>query len=404
MVKYKEIKAIAAYVLLFAAVIAAVRIFFYHELLNSSNFLFWDAEHYQWIKEKGYEGYRIAFFPLFPLIWRWLSVGVYGIVVVNGIVFLSAFYLMAKDLKLSVTEILVYLSIPGFIFFFLPFSESFFFLISAVLLYGLKYNKVYFVCAALLLSAMSRPAFTIFIPAILITELLSSNRTNLLQRLGLYLACFSAGILFVGIVQYMDTGEWFRFFAVQKGWGNALQWPKLPLTSWAGGFVVRLDGVAFFVGILAGAFLTAVLLKLKFIRNITVPAEVIFSLAYLGGITLSVLIFRGGSLFSLNRFIFATPFIVVVFDFWIKQAFYPGRKQLLYIFGGILLFWLLFGSYVHIQAFLKFLLLTLYVFLLFVMKSDQPVLRKTATGLLILVNLIFQVILYVRFLNGGWVG
>ena len=125
----------------------------------------------------------------------------------------------------------------------------------------------------------------------------------------------------VSFIQFLDTGEWFKFFEAQKHWGNFLQIPRFPLTSWAGGFIVRLDGFAFLIGIILGGFLLGLIFKLKQFRNTIIPSEVIFSLAYLGGITLIVLLFRGGSLFSLNRFIFATPFIIVAFNFWIKSYF-----------------------------------------------------------------------------------
>lgn len=401
--KHGGIKVLTLYAVLFITIIIGLKWLFFENLLNKANFLNWDAEHYLWIKENGYEGFRIAFFPLFPLIWRLLSLDVFGIVLINSIVFLSSFYVLVKNLKIPVTEILMYLSIPSFIFFFLPFSESVFFMSSTLLLLGLKYNKIPITCLGLLLATLSRPAFTIFVPALIIAELMSGTRNKLMMRLGLYFSAILIGVILVGIIQYLDTGDWFRFFSVQKGWGNELQLPKLPLTTWAGGAIVRLDGVAFFMGIFAGGFLAAFLIRLKSLREISISKEVIFSLAYLGGITLSVLLFRGGSLFSLNRFIFATPFIIVAFNFWINQKFKLSIRHLINIFGFILLFWLLFGSYTHIQTFLKFLLLSMYVFLIFTIKSDKIQLGKISMVLLILINVIFQVILYVRFLNGGWV-
>lgn len=404
MKKHTEIKTIGLYTILFATIIFALKFLFFNDLLNVDNLLNWDADHYYWIKDKGYEGFRVAFFPLFPLTWKFLSVDIYGIVIFNNLVFLVSFYALVKSLKLSVLEILTYISIPSFIFFYLPYTESLFFLSSTLLLLGLKYDKIPLVCMGLLLATLSRPAFTIFIPAIVITELASENRNKIWIRLGIYFSVTLVGVLAVGLIQYLDTGEWFKFFSVQKGWGNELQIPKLPLTSWAGGFVVRLDGAALLIGMLAGLALSAFLLKLKAFRKISLPKEVIFSLAYLGGISLSVLIFRGGSLFSLNRFVFAAPFIIVAFNFWLKQSFHFNTKQLTYIFGVIFLFWLLFDSYVHIQNLLKFLFLTLYVSLIFIVKSDKIYVRRISTILLILLNISFQVILYVRFLHGYWVG
>jgi len=404
MKKYSEIKIISLYIILLTSFIICLSHFFFKGLLNISNFLNWDAGHYNLIKVNGYEGLRIAFFPLFPLMWKLLHADTIEIVLINSVVFIVSFFVLIKDLKLSIIEILIYISIPSFIFFFLPYTESIFFLSSLILLLGLKYNRIQFVCIGLLLATLSRPAFTIFIPALLISELLVENNKKIFSRLGLYFFVTLIGILIVGIIQYRDTGEWFKFFSIQKEWGNKLQFPRLPLTSWEDGVIVRLDGVAFFIGTIAGGFLTAFLLKLKPLSMIDVSKEVIFSLAYLGGMSLSVLIFRGGSLFSLNRFVFAAPFIIVAFNFWLKQNFRFNTKQLLFIFIFIFLFWLLFGSYVNIQTLLNFFLLSFYVFLIFGIKSDKNIVKKIVPILLILLNITFQIILYVRFLNGDWVG
>jgi len=381
-----------------------LKFIFFNELLNIKNFLNCDAEHYLWIKEYGYEGFRVAFFPLFPIIWKLLNVNITGIVLINGVLFLSSFYILIRDLKTSVYETIIYISIPSFIFFFLPYTESIFFLCSTLLILGLKYNKTLFICLGLFFATLSRPAFTIFIPALIISELLSENRNKLFLRLSLYFSVTLIGILLVAIIQYNDTLEWFKFFSVQKVWGNELQIPKLPLRSWTGGFIARLDGAALFIGVLTGSFLTALILKFKQFKKIKISKEVIFSLAYLGGVSLSVLFFRAGSLFSLNRFVFATPFIIIVFNFWIKYNFSINLKQLLFIFVFIFLFWLLFDSYANIQTLLKYLLVSVYLLLIFIIKSDKILLGKIAMLLLIVLNIIFQVILYVRFLNGGWVG
>ena len=234
--------------------------------------------------------------------------------------------------------------------------------------------------------------------------MLNKNKEKISLTIGFYLLVSILGIISVGIIQFYDSGEWFKFFSEQKNWGNHLQIPKLPLTSWAGGFIVRTDGFAFLIGILSGSFLSALILKLKWVKDTVLPKEVIFSLAYLGGITIAVLLFRGGSLFSLNRFVFATPFIIVVLNYWIRQQFNLKIKKLLLIFGLIFIFWFLFGSYVHIQQILKFGLLSVYATLIFALKSDKETIRKHSLILLIIINFSFQIIFYIRFLNGNWVG
>jgi hypothetical protein len=403
--KYLEQKTIGIYILFFVMILITIQQIWFKNLFDSTNFLNWDAEHYSYISKNGYAGFRIAFFPLFPLIWKFLSVGVFGIILINSVLFLSSFYILIKILKItSATEILLYLSIPSFIFFYLPYTESLFFLCSVLIIIGLKNNRANLIYIGLFFAVLSRPAFTIFIPALIITELFNKNPEKKYFRINMCILITLLGLILVGIIQYIDTGEWFQLFSIQKEWGNRLQIPQLPLTSWAGGFIVRTDGFAFLIGVLAGGYLTAFIFNFKKLKKKIISKEVVFSLAYLAGITLSVLLFRGGSLFSLNRFVFATPFIIVALNYWIKQALNFNLKQLLLIFGLLFLFCMLFGSYVHILAILKFTLWSLYVILLFTLKSNKPFIQKASFILLISLNFTFQIIFYLRFLSGEWVG
>jgi hypothetical protein len=400
-----KLKAILAYVLAFALVIGIIDQFLLPGILEDGNFIIWDASNYNYIRENGYSGDKTAFFPLFPLVWKWLSLGPYGIVLLNAALFFLSFYWLLKNLNIKkLEEIILYLTIPSFIFFFLPYSEALFFLWSSIILIGLSKHKNYLVYLGLFFATISRPAFTIFIPALIITELIAPNRIKSLQKIGAYVLISGIGVLCVGVIQYADTGEWFKFFSAQKNWGNEPQVPKLPLTSWSDGFIIRTDAFAFLIGILSGVFLSALLLRLRWLKNIKPPKEVIFSLAYIGGITLSVLIFRGGSLFSLNRFILATPFIIVVMNYWLSSNFKLNHKNLLVIFGLLSIFWFLFGSYGHIQLILKFGLLTIYALLLFALKSHEAIIRKYSIYFLIVLNFTFQIIFYLRFLEGKWVG
>ncbi len=404
MKKYFELFTIGFYILFLAAILVILQQSCYPELLIRDHFLHWDAEHYEFIKQNGYESYRVAFFPFFPMIWRFLSLETYGIVLLNSIVFLSAFYFLIKKFKIdNPLEIVLYLTIPSFIFFYLPYSESVFFLCSIAIIVGIKDKKYYLIYLGLLFAILARPAFTIFIPALIITEFYSDFKAKNFLRIAIYIGISMLGIFIVTLIQYLDTGQWFKFFEAQKYWGNYLQLPHLPLTSWAGGFIVRLDGFAFLIGIISGGFLLGIIFKLKQFKGAVIPSEVIFSLAYLGGITLTVLMFRGGSLFSLNRFLFATPFIIIVLNFWIKSEFSITKKQLLSIFGLIFIFWLLFGSYVHIQLMLKYLLVTFYAILVFTVKSENHFIRKLSLYSLIFIGFSFQIVLFVRFLNGDWV-
>ncbi len=230
-----ELKIISLYILLFSVLLFLVNKFFMPGILASANFLNWDAEHYSWIKDNGYEGFRVAFFPLFPFFWKLLNVSPPLISIINASIFFISFYILAKQFKPSVPELILLLSIPGCMFFYLPYTESIFFACSTLILVGVKQQKLGYILTGLFFCTLARPAFTVFIPALIIVECFSNgSMKQILQRTGIYLLVCGAGIVVVGFVQFNDTGEWFKFFAAQKMWGNELQLPKLAFTSWAG--------------------------------------------------------------------------------------------------------------------------------------------------------------------------
>lgn len=400
-----KIKIILLYLISFTAILFLINQLFYPELLRAQNFLNWDGEHYYWIKKYGYKDFRVAFFPLFPLIWKILHLSIYGIILFNIAVFATAFYFLTRKLKVSTPELLLYISVPSFCFFFFPYTEALFFACSTLLLIGLKDNKLLLILSGLFLCTLTRPAFTVFVPAFILMELFY-GKLNLktTYKIVSYIFVTLLGVLTVGLIQHHYTGEWFKFFEAQKGWGNYLQLPALPLNSWGGGFILRLDGAALVFGLISGVLILAKIFKMNFIKSIEIPKEVFFSLCYLAGITLSVLLFRGGLLFSLNRFVFATPFVIVAAHFYIQQPFSFNRRQLIIGFVSLFAFWLLLGSYLHISALIPFLMLSIYLFLVLLLKDKREFIPKMAIWCLIGMNVLFQVILVLKFLNKDWVG
>lgn len=364
----------------------------------------WDAEHYHYIKVSGYEGFRIAFFPLFPLLWRLIDADPLVMALINGAIFLSSFYVLTRRLRSSFAECLVYLTIPSLIFFFLPYTEALFFAATTILLVGLMDRKPYSIIVGLFISCLCRPAFTLLLPALIITELVCFDGVKRVPRIAGYLLATAAGTALVGLLQYRDTGEWFKFFGVQSQWGNQLQMPSFPLTSWAGDLIVRLDGAALLFGATAGVVLVLILLRQKIVEGFGRSPEFVFSLAYLGGMSLLVLFYRGGSLFSLNRFLFAVPFSIVAIHHWLRSPYRLSFRSIGFILLGMTLFWLVFGSYGHIRTLLLFLSVSLYLLLLPAARSDRPPLARWSLYVLISIGFTFQMIMLHRFLTGAWVG
>ncbi len=374
--------------------------FFYeNSLLN------WDANQYYRIVHEGYNGYRVAFFPFFPFLWKVLGCGIYAMTFFNALLFIISCAILTTVFNFSAKELFLMLSFPSLIFMFLPYTEALFFFSSMVVLIGMKKNWNWVVFVGMLLASCTRPVVYVFIPIIVLILLIRNDKHSILQKLGFYILPILLGLILVIYLQYTNTHDWFAFFHSQKaGWNNYIRLPKLHLTSWGGDDIARLDGTAFLVGIMA-----TVAIGYSFVESkrtgkseLINQEAILFSVLYLAGISWLILFTRGGSLFSLNRFVFATPFFFVAISCLLKKT-WEAREYVL-IFIGINAFWLLFGSYVHIQEVLKYFVLSIYmIFFLFISHRNKYI-ALGAYLICLIGNITLQVYCYQYFLNGGWIG
>jgi len=374
-------------------------------VIMSGGLLQWDAELYADIVRDGYSRMYTAFFPLFPMVWKITGLGSIGISLLNALLFIISLAWISVELKARLYHVLLVAATPTFIFFFIPYSESLFFLGSVMLLVGFLRKHQLLLLAGLLVCSFARPTASVFIPAIILTEwLCRENNRMALVIMAKQIVAVAIGLLLALFVHQWHTGDWFTFFEVQaEFWDNSLRIPSFPLRSWAGMKVTMLDGTALVVSIVCGL---ALLQKLRpNFRNfkVTAPRYLIFSLLYLLGIGLVVILFRGGELFSLNRFVFATAFFVVVAFYFLKQAF---STKALYFPAVLFVYWLLFNSYVHIQTFLKYLLITLFISLpvLMQVRLKKKWINELATVLFFAGLAALQIYFFARYLNSEWVG
>jgi hypothetical protein len=379
-------------------------------LLDSDSFLFADANHYREIQATGYRGVNIAFFPLTPYLWRFLGLGVYGILAFHGLLFGAFSVWMASEFRFSLLSFAFACTLPNVFFLIFPWSEAVFFVGGAMVLVGLHKDRFWLLLAGLMWCTLTRPAFTVFFPALLIVEYVRGplDRKALLRILG-YACVFALGAAIVAWVQSLDTGAWFKFFGVQSAWGNYLQVPTLPLRTWGGREALLLDAGALVGGMAAMRWVLKRLgsrLRGQFAKF---SPALVFSFCYLAGITFAVILFRGGSLFSLNRFVFATPFaFVIVHYFWGLRGnenhhFQVNWRHILAVFVGLELFFFLFRSYVHLEILLCFTGVAVYFTLL--TASLLPTQRIAKTSFVIAMLMQFGYLVYAcfRLLTGNWI-
>ena len=375
-----------------------------HPSLEPRSLLRFDALHYQWISQHGYEGFRQAFFPLFPLTWRFMGTEIMSAIILNGCLYFLSLILLARTLSSDIRTLLVWCTLPSTVFFFAPYTEALFAMGAVILLLGTRYDLRIATCVGMFICTLSRPAFTALAPAAIGAIWLSRKgwRPLLASTLPLLTGTI-IGLVVVLIVQHAETGSWFGFFHAQAGWGNEFVTPSFPLRSWGGGPVVMLDAAALLFGI-AGLGFLLMQAKHRFLGRISPsPPVLLISVGYVSFISLIILLLHKGELYSLNRFIFATPFFLVIVEHWFRSHHRFSRTEVTWGILLMSLFFLLFGSYVHIQTFLKFSGLALFISLGVSVGSDLSERHRYLMPIYLVFAFCIQLYFAIRFLDGGWV-
>lgn len=379
-------------------------------IIEVSQFVHWDANWYISIKEGGYifvenKQNNTGFFPLFPLLWKVTHLSIAGICILNLLLFILSFYLLVFFFEPKKKTQYLFLAAPSFLFFITPFSESLFFLFSTLILIGLKKDNWLLTAAAFMLAVFTRSAGTIFIPALIGSAYFLSNASTIKKTVTEYtlyiITCISATLLVI-YFQFVQTGVWMAATKTHKYWGHYFRLPHLPLNSWGNSEINRLDGTGMLVGITS-----LVILLLFFISKIKNTYTenrkyYLFSLLYLGGICMSMLLFQGGDLHSLNRYIFATPFYFIFLLEFEKRNF--TIRNVLLAFLLLIVYWLFFGSYLHIVTFLDYTLLAALLAVFLLTNNPNEKIAKWSFVVVYVGSTVWQAYFFVRFLNGVWIG
>ena len=367
-------------------------------------------------KENGQS--NIAFFPLFPLIWKFLGVNQLTISIINYFMYGVGLLILQKLWRFDNLFLLIALSVPSAIFFYLPYTESLFFLSCALLLYGLDRSTPIAV-VGMFLACASRSASFVFIPIIIISTLfnLDFSAKNLKKLAVLLLSCLGS-FVWSQYYQYLDTGKYLGTFAVQKFWGREMNIPELFFTTWDSGRLIWVDGLAFLIGMLSIYFCFLFLFKKVKKRKSSVRESLLFSIGYLGLITIINTIYAGAdgaggtTLMSLNRYVFATPFFVVFLSYLFRLNLLSFKNIVFFLLFSLAI-WSSFGFWDEIRnVFPKvksktstkvyFGIVTLYSFV-FLLISNSRYKKLLWSGLYVF-NMILQMVLFNYYLREVWVG
>lgn len=378
----------------------------------------WDCGWYQSIKDAGYAfnptaQSNTAFFPLFPYLWKWLQVDASGMSLINLILFLGAIGFIGYHLELSRPTQLAFLCFGLLPFFMVPYSESLFFVGGALFLIGFIKKSHSLIWLGFVIAVLARSASILFIAALVVLLIFSIVNYNK-RRVILLLSALCATVfttVSVFSIQYVQTGNFFAFFDAQAFWDHHFRFPTFPLSSWHWPTHIS-DAAALMVGlfciIICMQLCLSLLKKYAFVKweLVTISRQLelyeLFSLFYLAGTTATILLFQGGNLHSLNRYVFSTPFFLIML-----QMVYVNALQLKGSFWHFLVFCILIGSIMPRQTYVEhYLLITVFIIVIPGSVFYLPRLLNSnklwITALLI--GLIAQAFLLTNYWMGKWMG
>lgn len=323
-----------------------------------SNFLFFDKfgwpridcqfdmEHYYNVKEFGYtwhENYQsnVAFFPGFPLLWRILGFGPVGMAALNILLYCVSLFLLNHWFKIGKVTILLVAALPSQFFMLVPYSESLYFFLTVILLYGIKQRNVALSVPGAIGSAFSRSAGTVLLPATVALAIINPQPKGklLLIAVGLVVGTFLAML-----IMHHDTNQWWGFMSTQKYWDHELSIPRLPLGTWGPELWVDMLSLAVSVGCMVVCVM-ALAGRFGLMKFPALSDELIYSLLCLAGLGLLSLIMKQGKLFSVNRYILCTPFVFLVFSSMERFS----RGFMVKIGLGLIVFMILGHGFLHIR-------------------------------------------------------
>ncbi len=404
--------------------------------ITTERLLHWDAEHYNTLRESGYNTanseviFLYAFFPLFPLLWRFLSVSPLGIGIVNYILFaLSVFLLqeLFKDKFTSRREIihryLIALSSPLLVVFLIPYTEALFMFCLSIGIHGLVKKKYWLYFAGFMFAAMTRSAVTILLISFVVTTIFMSLKyfrlkQNLVHLLYLILPTL-VGTLLVAIFQYSTgSGKLLIYIDAIKTWDTTLQVPH-NIRDWS------LESFSIVIGIICIVIpALAMYLMQIFFKNARKISEVkdvslfdtekyrkeymfIFSLFYTLGMFLTILLFKGGSLNGVARYLVCSPFFYFSLYSLPEKIEKINTDYKIMFLGSLVLLSIFFLGMIPFSTHWDFADFGLWVFILLIMlwvfyHDLSGRVRWVLIAVLLFSALIWNTFLYNVFLSNGW--
>lgn len=394
---------------------------FLSEVPNPKNLLSWDGSWYSSIVHDGYslsrtEQSNTGFFPGFPYLWSILGMNVFGITVLNFLLFLTGAYLLKTITKSNSIGFALIVAIPSTFFFYLPYAEALFYFCAVLLIISWQNKRYLIVGLCGIMMSFVRPAFFFLIPAVIGILLLSKKPIKELKPTIIITLSLVAGAFFGFLVIGFEVGDLFAYSKSQiNHWEHEFKAPSFPLTTWRGYRILWLDGIALFLTIVAFFGLAIDFIRVRFrgLQSYFTNIEIV-GLGYLLMILVYVLFFHPvenerTTILSMNRYVFCNPFLHFLILKRLNSMKISLIPVLVIVFAALLTVLLLGFPYAAVVQldFAKsqvFLLGLLGVFLVLSSLLFKLRMHRLIAVTFILSGILLQLYLYNSFIKGNWIG
>ena len=311
-----------------------------------TSLLRWDAVWYDLIRAHDYSYTpgvmsSTAFFPLFPLLWRFTHLGNIGISLLNLGLTGSTLYYLQRRLRLRWAVVLLFAAFPSSLFLYLPYPEALFFVFSSLIALALSVPRPHSaaLAPALFGGALVRVTAFCYLPALAVVEAVGwleaphtwGRRAWRLFRYGLITG---AGLFSVVVYQWYQTGVWFAFNKSEAVWDHHFRLPQPPFnSSQDNDGALWIDGLALLFGLAALLWVGQALVLVARRKRPAPNQLLLFSATYVAA-TMLVTVFnapldRGhSSLMSLHRYVFCNPFFLVLLERLVPHQALSWRQVL----------------------------------------------------------------------------
>lgn len=316
--------------------------------ITENNLSNWDAAIYHCLKQHGYaqgrdcyDSFKASFFPGFPLLWKFSSVGFRGISLINYALYALSIIIVLGHFKLKPLEKFGFFTLllisPSALIFAIPYSEALFTFSGVLAIHAyLKQKKGLFFLAFYTL-LLTRVAGLFILTAILVIACLQfvtlwkKKRQDFWQGYA-FIALFSSTLAigtYLGLV-YWQQGSLNAYFQATQLHQSFFKWPW-PLQDWS------TESFGMSTAAIGAVLLPAVIFSLTFFYqqlrlklNLTAKEKILaVATLYWAGLFVFELLHSGGIIHSLHRFVFCSPLFVFA------AAFIYTRKPVLFIYFAL---------------------------------------------------------------------